>query len=121
MINVDEHALMCDFAQYYSIYDYKLLRPMQAAIFAVGLPTESRIKRKMTGQKYSADTLLLASIADSLNLLVWFKTKDGQNNVNRPLSLLSVFTEEEKEEEEMVEEYDSIEEYEEARKRIMGG
>lgn len=121
MINVGKNELSCDFAQYYNIYDYRELRPMQAAIFACGLPQDSRIKRKMSGQKYSVDTILLASIADALNLLVWFKTKDGQNNTNRPMSIFNYLTAEEEKEAETPEEFDSIEEYEAARARIMGG
>ena len=117
MIREGEHELMCDFAEYYHIYDYKQLRPSVAAIFALGLPNDSRIKRKLSGQKYSTDVILLSCIADALNTLVWFKTKDGHNNVNRPKSILAELTEEKDE----LAEYDSIEEYEAARARIIGG
>lgn len=115
MIKADEHALMCDFAEVYHIYDYKALRPMQAAIFAVGLPDDSRIKRKMSGQKQTAQVLLLSCIADSLRTLVWFQTKDGQRGINRPASILSEIMEEKEE----YSSFDSIEEYEAARKRMM--
>ena len=118
MIREDEHALICDMAETYHIYDYKALRPSLAAILAVGLPACSRIKRKLAGQKHDMETLLLACIADSLNLLVWFNSKDGQNNTNRPKSILSELTEEETEE---FAAYDSIQEYEAARKKIMEG
>lgn len=115
MIREDEHALMCDFAEYYHIYDYQELRPIQAAIFAVGLPTDSRIKRKLTGQKHTTETLLLACIADSLRTLTWFKTEDGQRNINRPPSILRSLTEEKDE----LAEFRTIEEYEAARAQIM--
>ena len=117
MIREDEHALMCDFAETYNIYDYKALRPSVAAIFAIGLPNDSRIKRKLSGQKHSTQTILLSCIADSLNLLVWFKTKDGHNNTNRPKSILSELMEEKEE----LAEFDSIEAYEAARAKIIGG
>lgn len=115
MIREDEHALMCDFAEYYNIYDYKQLRPSVAAIFAQGLPIDSRIKRKLTGQKHTTETLLLSCIADSLRLLVWFQTKDGQKNINRPASILQELIEEKEE----LAEFGTIEAYEAARKRIM--
>ena len=115
MINEDENALICDMAETYHIYDYKALRPMQAAIFAAGLPSGSRIKRKLAGQKVTDEVMLLSCIADSLRLLVWFKTKDGQNNINRPASILQELTEEKEE----FTEYGTIEAYEAARARIL--
>jgi len=115
MIREDEHALMCDFAETYGIYDYKQLRPMQAAIFAAGLPADSRIKRKMSGQKHTTQTILLSCIADSLRTLIWFQTKDGQRGINRPKSIL----EELMEDKEQLAEFSTIEEYEAARARIM--
>lgn len=115
MINKDENALICDFAETYHIYDYKALKPMQAAIYAVGLPSSSRIKRKLAGQKVTDEVMLLSCIADCLRLLVWFKTKDGQNNINRPVSILQELMEEKEE----FAEYGTIEAYEAARAKIM--
>lgn len=115
MINADENALICDMAQTYHIYDYKQMRPAQAAILASGLPDDSRIKRKMSGQRFGLDTMLLACIADSLRIILWSKTKDGQNNVNRPESILEKLTGEPEE----YAEFGTIEAYEAARKQIM--
>ena len=115
MIREDKNALMCDFAEYYNIYDYRELRPMQAAIFAVGLPIDSRIKRKLTGQRQTTQTLLLACIADSLRTLVWFQSEDGRKNINRPDSILRSLTEEKDE----LAEFNTIEAYEAARASIM--
>lgn len=117
MIATNEDALICDFAETYRIYNYKELPPKRAAIFAAGLPADSRIMRALSGQKTSIETVLLAQIADSLQLLVWFRTKDGQRNVNRPKSIVEELTKDRSEE---YAEYDSIEAYEAARKRIMG-
>ena len=115
MIKEDENALICDFAETYHIYDYKALKPMQAAIYAVGLPSGSRIKRKLAGQKVTDEVMLLSCIADSLRLLVWFKTQDGQKNINRPASILQELVGEKDE----YAEYSSIEAYEAARARMM--
>lgn len=112
MVARNENALVCDFAEVYHIYDYKSMPLKQAAILAAGLPPDSRIKREISGQKQTTDILLLAAIADALNTLVWFQTTDGQRGVNRPDSILRRLTEEQEE----YEAYDSIEEYEAARK-----
>lgn len=115
MISRDEHALICDFAETYHVFDYKSLPVRLSATLAAGLPAGSRIMRVLSGQKVAPELMLLANIADSLNLLVWFKTKDGQHNRNRPKSLLRELTEEKSQ----YVSFSSIEEYEAARKRIM--
>lgn len=112
MIARNESALICDFAETYHIYDYKSMPPKMAAILAAGLPNDSRIKRDFSGQKHTTEVLLLATIADALNTLVWFQTKDGQRGVNRPESIFKHITEEQEE----YEVFDSIEAYEAARK-----
>ena len=115
MIASDEHALICDFAETYHVFDYKSMPPRLAAILAVGLPDDSRIKRGMIGQKQPLQTLLLARIVDALNILIWFQTEDGQKGRNRPESMYQLLTEEVEE----YEAFDSIEAYEAARKERM--
>lgn len=115
MIARDENALICDFAETYHIYDYKSMPPKQAAILAIGLPQDSRIKREISGQKQTTEILLLAAISDALNTLVWFQTKDGRDGINRPESILRRLTEEQEE----YEAFDSIEAYEAARRQHM--
>ena len=116
MIARNENALICDFAETYHIYDWRELPVKRAAIYAAGLPDDSRIKRELAGVKLKTDALLLAQIADALNILVWFKTEDGHRNVNRPKSILQSLMEDDTQK---YMEFDSIEEYEAARKRIM--
>lgn len=84
MIKFDEEALMCDLAEIYHIYDYKQLSPLKIAVFSIGLNEESRIKMKMSGQKFPINTLLLAGIQDRLSMSLWLKTEDGQKGKNRP-------------------------------------
>ena len=117
MIRQDESALICDFAETYHVFDYKSMPPKTAAILAAGLSDDSRIKRKISGQKVKTEIMLLANIADSLQLLVWSKTKDGQHNRNRPKSIVEALVKEE--EPSKYASFDSIEAYEAARKRIM--
>ena len=118
MISADENALMCDFAETYHIYNYKQLPPSLAAVFAVGLPDDSRIKRKFSGEKYSANTLLLACIADRLSVLIWQNTEDGQKNRNHPESILEEMTTEKKPEPYVS--FGSAEEFEAARAKLAG-
>ena len=92
MIKVDEDALICDLAETYQIYDYRQLPLKMVAVFSYGLKEDSRIKMKLSGQTVPSETLLLASMVDKLNILVWFKTKDGQKGKNEPPSIVSVLT-----------------------------
>lgn len=94
----DETALICDFAETYHIYDYRALPVHQAAALAAGLGDNSRIRRKLNGLDYSMDTLLLAEAVDALNILVWFQTENGQKNIRRPKSMVSILMGEEQEE-----------------------
>ncbi|NQJ70547.1 DUF5361 domain-containing protein [Streptococcus suis] len=87
MIAVDEDALVCDLAETYGIYDYRQLPVLRVAVFANGLGETSRIKKVLSGQKEDLDTLLLAGIYDTVRLLFWSKTKDGQAGRNRPNSV----------------------------------
>lgn len=89
MIATDEEALVCDLAETYKIYDYKSLPATRIATYSVGLRENSRIKLKMSDSRYSLDSLFLAAIVDRLSLLVWLKTKDGAQGVNRPKSIMA--------------------------------
>lgn len=87
MILTDEDALICDFAEYYRIYDFRALPVKYAATLACGLEENSRIMRKLAGADYDLKTTLLISAVDILRLLWWAKTEDGAKNINRPVSL----------------------------------
>lgn len=92
MIQADKDALICDLAETYHIYDYKMLPLTQVAIFAIGLKDDSRIKMKMSGQLVPMETLLLAGISDRLSVLLWRQTKDGQKGRNMPTMVLDTLT-----------------------------
>lgn len=79
-----ETELVCDFAEYYHVYDFQALPVTLAATLVSGLREDSRTKMKIHGRKQPIETMLLAAIADRLSLLVWFETKDGHANRNRP-------------------------------------
>lgn len=84
IVKSDEDALICDLAEVYHIYDYRRLPLTQVAVFAYGLPEDSRTKRKLSGQKVPLDTMLLAAIFDQFNALI-YGLSGGKNN--RPQSL----------------------------------
>ncbi|CAM4225262.1 DUF5361 domain-containing protein [Erysipelothrix aquatica] len=63
------------------------------ASFANGLREGSRIRMIMSVSNVSTETLLLASIFDKLNILIWQNTKDGRKGANKPVSLAAKFIE----------------------------
>lgn len=90
MLIAGEDELICDFAETYQIYDYRALPLRKAAIFAVGLRDDSRIKMKIAGCDISLEALIHAAIADRIGLLVWMQSEDGRKNRNRPESIINL-------------------------------
>lgn len=120
MMAVDEDALLCDFAQYYRIYDIEQLPPRTAAVLAFGLPEECRIRRVLAGQEFSLETMLLAGIYDRVNLLAYFKTKAALSGENPPKSVLAqMMGQKEDTGDTGVSGFESPEAFEEYRKRIL--
>lgn len=86
MINLDEDALICDLAETYHILNYRALPPNMVGVLACGLREDSRIRQKMSGQKRPLDTLILATIADRLGLLL-VQNKPGATQKDIPRSI----------------------------------
>ncbi len=101
MLNLDEDALICDFAEIYNIYDYKSLPLKMVGSLALGLRENSRIKMLMSGQKASTEIMLMSAIVDRLSLLVWQNTEDARKNRNRPKSILDLIESKEEEKDTM--------------------
>ena len=76
--------LTCDMAETYGVFDIKRLPVTLTATLAVGLREDSRVKRALTGTKYSDERILLARISDLLLWLKWSRTEDGVNGRNYP-------------------------------------
>lgn len=110
MIELDEDALICDLAETYQIYDYKSLPLSVVAIFSAGLPETSRIKTRAHGLNYPLDIVLQSIMADTLRTLLWSKTKDAEQNINRPQPLLNLFMGEDIEKSNGIVAFDSPEE-----------
>ena len=117
MVHDHEDDLICDLAETYGIYDYKQLPAHRVAILSIGLRETSRIKMKMSEQKVSVDTTLLAGIMDRVGLLVWMQTRDGQKGKNKPNSVLDSLLSEPKEVDNVV--YQSGEEFDKERNRLL--
>ncbi len=121
MIKTNEAALICDLAETYHIFDYRSLPLKKVATFAVGLKEDSRIKMAMSKIKYSFDTLLIAAILDNLNQRTWAMSEDARNGGNRPQHILNRLLGEEYQEQDQTEMgFESGEEYERARRKILG-
>ena len=83
-----ESELICDFAEYYHIYDIKSITPELAAILLNGLKPESRIKSKLSKRKLSLDQMLLAMISDELRMHIW--SQGGKKRGKKPNSVLDM-------------------------------
>lgn len=85
-----------------------------------GLRDDSRFKLKLNGMKVSIDTMMSAITCDYLAKLWWAKTEDAEHGTNKPISILSTLLDDNKPTHEH-DGYDSVAEFEEARKRILKG
>ena len=115
MIATDEHALICDFAETYHIYDYRSLPVKLAATYSAGLRENSRIKMKMRGDALGdSNRMLVAMIYDAVAMLGW-------NGDGKPPSMLDAMYGElpQQEKKKKLQSFSSPEEYEQARKRIL--
>lgn len=116
MVGLDEEALICDFAEAYHVFDWRSLPVKTAATLAAGLGANSRIMRKISGVSCTMETLLLATIADALHILVWQNTKDGLKGRNRPTLIAEKLTETPKESDG----FDSVAEFRKWRDELIG-
>ena len=115
MLRIDQDAVICDLAETYHIYDYKSLPCRKVATLCVGLRNDSRIKMKMSGNKYPFETILLAAVVDKLALLVWSKTKEAEHGLNRPKSIAEKLINDEKN----IKTFNTAEEFEKKRNELI--
>lgn len=90
MLRLDRNALLCDFAQYYHVYDLGLLPKKTVATLAAGLGDESRIKTKMYGLPVPLPLWLDAMAVDLLNIIAWQRSKNGEKGINKPKSIVAM-------------------------------
>lgn len=78
------------------------------ATLAIGLPENSRVKMKLSGQKLTLEQSLLALLLDDFNLFLWSRQK---HRGARPKSVFKELTEEKKPKDELMS-FDSPEAFE---------
>lgn len=66
MIAQYEDEVICDFAQFYHIYDYLQFGVKKAAILAYGLPKESRVMSKLNNRDYTLEEYYLVALIDEI-------------------------------------------------------
>ena len=71
MISADRTLWICDMAETYGIYNVRSLPLRTVAALSAGLRDNSRIIMKIRGEKATRNELLLATIADGVNALLW--------------------------------------------------
>lgn len=120
MISFDEDALICDFAETYHIYDYRSLPADLVATYAVGLRESSRIKTKMMKMTMPLDEYLYAAIFDCVNWLCWTHTKDAEKGGRPPQRILEVLQDKVEKQEDDYMVFDSPEDFEKARMKLLG-
>ena len=104
--------MICDLAQTYHIFDWRELPPSMVATLVIGLPRNSRVKRKLSGIDLDLNEMLIAMAVDSLNILIWQNTRDGQKNRNHPKSIYKALMGLDKKDKKELMVFETIEAYE---------
>lgn len=84
---------MCDFAEYYQIYDYKALPVRYVATLAVGLRSDSRVKGELLEIEQPPVGITLVQVFDAIQNLA-YAVAGGKEE---PRSLLNAYMTGEKE------------------------
>lgn len=89
MLDGGEDELICDFAQYYHVLDWRALPLRTAAVLAAGLPQEARCKLRLQGVKAPLPTILLARLTDQMETWLWaHRDKSRGTGTTGPMSIL---------------------------------
>lgn len=120
MLATSETALICDFAEYYHVLDWRGLPLKTVAALAAGLREDSRSMMALKNSKLTRDEVLKAIMVDRLSMLVWTKTKDAEHNRNRPKSILEMMMRPEQSAANN-KAFNTAEEFEAARQRFLKG
>lgn len=118
MITTDEDALICDFAETYRILDFRALPLRLAATLASGLPDDSRIKMRLSKTRVGVDTMILAGIADRVDMLRYMVAGEKKAPPSMVSRLESLGNEEEKKNKPRG--FDSVEAFEKAYQKLLG-
>lgn len=105
--------MICDLAETYHIFDYRGLSPSEVAVLVLGLRDDSRVKRKLSGNKLTLEQTFMAMMVDSLRYLCWTNSKDAHKG--RPYkekSVLKTLNGDYEKNKDELESFETIEEFE---------
>lgn len=119
-IHNDENALICDYAEYYHVYDFRRLPARYAAILASGLRAESRSVMAMSSQTIRPNTQLLINLVDELQI-VMYQQRAVAGSKHNPKPTLIMDKIKEQQTKKKNEAFDTPEEFWKARERILKG
>ena len=115
-----EDALICDFAQYYHVYDLDSLNVRTAAILACGLPKESRTLKTLRKEKVDQNTMLMASILDTCrNIEYGVFQSHSKKKIKKPKSVVQKLLGIDQDKKEEVKGFSSGDAFEVARQRLI--
>ena len=115
MIAIDRDALLCDLAETYGVFSFDSVPVMTLATLCAGLRGDSRIRHSIGGYKEIPPEFTLVHIADALTMLLSGLSEDSKE----PALYSDVMTG--KRAKKSTNGFDSIEEFEAARKRVFNG
>ena len=84
------NELVCDFAEYYHIYNYTEHNPVYVSILAKGLRRDSRTMQKLNNEKYSFTEYLQGMLVDDFNMYLYSHTQDAKSGTHKPKSIISM-------------------------------
>lgn len=120
MLSLDREAVICDFAEAYHIYTFKGLSARYIATLAIGLRENSRIKLKMIGVKNCIPSIILnALLIDSVRDIRYMLAKYLSLETERGESIVDLIYGNEQSAKKTG--YSSVQEFEEAREKIIKG
>lgn len=116
MLGADKDAVICDLAETYGILDYTRLPVLLLATLCTGLHENSRIKRKFSNLNEIPAEYTLVHIADALTMLV-----SALSGAKKKPELYSDMMIGKRKETERKGGFESIADFEAARKRYVNG
>lgn len=84
---VYEDELICDLAETYGIYDYRVMPALLVATLMLGLRPDSRLALARSDSQATFEQTLMALQTDYLAILAWQNTEDSRHGRNRPKSI----------------------------------
>lgn len=116
MIATDRDALICDMAEVYGVFDLYALPVRLLATLAAGLREDSRIMLAMAGMKAIPPMFTLVRVADAFTVLL--QGMAGKKAGSMPELYGDIMAGKQQKTKDTAA-FDSIEEFEEARRRIL--